>query len=67
LNGYTTQIIDYGGTGTPVTAVPNTGYIFVNWTGTGDFSSVDNPLVIREVTKNMTITANFKKGVPGGS
>jgi hypothetical protein len=31
LSGATSQSVDYGGSGTPVTAVPDTGYHFVAW------------------------------------
>ena len=37
LAGTTTQNVSSGGSTTAVTAVPNTGYHFVNWTGTGGF------------------------------
>ncbi len=29
--GTTPQTVNHGGSGTPVTAVPNTGYHFVSW------------------------------------
>ena len=31
LTGIASQTVDYGEDGTPVTAVPNTGYHFVKW------------------------------------
>lgn len=59
VSGATSQIIDYGGSATAVTAVPNSGYQFANWTGTGGFSSTGNPLTLSNVSADMNITANF--------
>jgi len=59
LSGTTSQAVAAGGSCTPVTSVPNAGYGFVNWTGTGGFStSTANPLTISNVNANMTLTAN---------
>ncbi|MDO9086866.1 MAG: InlB B-repeat-containing protein, partial [Anaerolineaceae bacterium] len=55
LTGDTTQTVNYGGSGTPVTAVPNTGYHFVKWS---DGSTV-NPRTDTNVTANITVSANF--------
>jgi len=44
--------------------VADTGYHFVNWTGTGFIASTSNPLMITNVTANLTITANFAEGSP---
>ena len=57
ISGTTPQTVNYGASGTAVTAVPNTGYHFVNWTG--GVTSTGNPLTVTNVTSNMTITANF--------
>ena len=38
-----------------MTAVPNTGYHFVNWSDT----STDNPRTDTNVMANITVTANF--------
>jgi uncharacterized repeat protein (TIGR02543 family) len=60
INGATTQKIFSGESGTPVTAVPDTDYHFVNWTGTGLFvTTTDNPMTVSNVESNMEITANF--------
>ena len=59
LTGSTSQVINYGSDCTAVTAVPNTNYHFVNWTGSNGFVSTNNPLIVGNVTSNMTITANF--------
>ena len=64
LSGPTTQRVN-GGCGTsPVTAIPNSGYHFVNWTGTGGFISIDNPLPYTVIHSDMTITANFAANPP---
>ena len=55
ISGSTPQTINYGSSGTAVTAVPNTGYHFVNWSD----SSVANPRTDTGVTNNLTVTANF--------
>jgi uncharacterized repeat protein (TIGR02543 family) len=60
LTGTTSQTVSYGGSATAVTAVPSTGYQFVNWTGTGGFvTTTTNPLTVTNVTAAQTITANF--------
>lgn len=58
LSGDTDQYV-YAGGGpcTPVTAVPNPGYYFVDWTGS--YTGTENPLTITTVSADMTITANF--------
>ena len=67
LVGATPQIILNGDSCTEVIAVPNTGYRFVNWTGTGGFiTTTDNPLTVNNVTADMTITANFDETNPAG-
>ncbi|MGE5343539.1 MAG: SBBP repeat-containing protein, partial [Candidatus Omnitrophota bacterium] len=59
LTGDTPQIVAENDNSSPVIAVPNTGYRFVNWTGTGGFVSTQNPLTVTNVTSDMTVTANF--------
>ena len=72
LTGTTSQTIYYGASATQVTAVPATGNHFVNWTGTGGFITTStNPLTVKNVTSDQTITANFApnpiNGVCGSS
>ncbi|MDH4203568.1 MAG: M6 family metalloprotease domain-containing protein [Phycisphaerae bacterium] len=55
LTGDTYQVVDFNSTGTPVTAVPDTGYHFVDWSDT----STDNPRTDADVTANISVTANF--------
>ncbi len=60
ISGTTPQTIVDGGTCSAVTAFSNTGYRFVNWTGTGGFATATgNPLTVSNVTADMTITAIF--------
>ena len=47
--------MNYGADGTAVTAVPNSGYHFVNWSD----ASTANPRTDIEVDANVTVTANF--------
>jgi len=55
ITGTTPQTINYGSNGTAVTAVPDTGYHFVNWSD----SSTTNPRTDTNVTGNISVTANF--------
>lgn len=60
ITGATSQTVTAGGSTTAVTAVPDTGYHFVNWTGTGGFvTSITNPLIVTNVTADLAITAHF--------
>jgi hypothetical protein len=66
LTGTTSQSIAETANGTEVTALPNNGFGFVNWTGTDGFVATStNPLIVTSVTTNMTITANFSSSVDG--
>jgi hypothetical protein len=55
LTGNTSQTVDHGSNGSPVTAVPATGYHFVNWSD----NSTDNPRTDSNITANLSVTANF--------
>ncbi|MGD0539648.1 MAG: SdrD B-like domain-containing protein, partial [Verrucomicrobiota bacterium] len=55
ITGTTPQTVNYGGSGSPVTAVPATGYHFVNW----DDGSTANPRTDANVTATISVTANF--------
>ena len=60
ISGTTPQTVNAGASATAVTAVPDSGYEFVNWTGSGGFTTTAaNPLTVKGVTANQTITANF--------
>jgi hypothetical protein len=55
ISGTTPQYVNYGGNGTQVTAVPNTGYSFVQWSDgvlTADALTPMSPT-------NKTVTAQF--------
>lgn len=60
ISGTTPQTVDHGTSGTAVTAVPATGYRFVQWTKGGTFYSTSNPLTVTNVTENMTLDAVFE-------
>ena len=55
VTGATNQTVNYGASGSPVTAVPNTGYHFINWS---DGLSA-NPRTDINVTGSISVTANF--------
>ncbi len=55
--GEVSQVVPDGGDCSAVTAVPDKGFMFAEWSG--DIHSTDNPLTLKGVTRNMTVTANF--------
>ena len=55
ISGTSPQTVNYGASGTPVTAVPNAGYHFVDWSD----ASTANPRTDTNVTANVSVTANF--------
>ena len=55
ISGSATQSVSYAGSGAAVTAVPNTGYAFTNWSD----GSTSNPRTDANVTNNLNVTANF--------
>jgi len=57
ITGEKIQSIDPNGDCEPVTAVPDTGYHFNDWSG--DIVSSDNPLTVTNVISDMNITADF--------
>lgn len=58
VTGTLSQVVEEGEDGTSVTAVPDEGYQFVNWTP-GD--STSNPRTDSNVTSNLSFTANFEE------
>lgn len=66
LTGTALQNVPPGGNTTAVTAVPNAGFRFANWTGAGFAASTANPLTVTNVQQNLTITANFQAAPPVG-
>ncbi len=60
ISGTSPQTINYGGSGTAVTAVPDTGYAFVNWSD----SSTDNPRTDTNVIASINVTARFTPTPP---
>jgi Family of unknown function (DUF6288)/Bacterial Ig domain/Divergent InlB B-repeat domain/Bacterial Ig-like domain/HEAT repeats len=73
ISGTKTQTVNHGASGTQITAVPNAGYVFLNWSD----GRRDNPRRDTSVTGPITVTANFAvqslvrtitaSGGPGGS
>lgn len=59
VSGTTTQTIADGSNCTSVSAEPDSGYRFVNWTGSG-YNLSTNPLTVIDVNEDLTITANFE-------
>ena len=55
LSGKTYQIVNYGDDGTPVTAIPDEHYHFVEWC---DYLT-ENPRIDENVTANVYVTALF--------
>lgn len=55
ITGTASQTINYGSSGTEVTATPSAGYHFVKW---GD-DSTDNPRTDINVTTNIAVAATF--------
>src|SRR5206468_4241437 len=55
ISGTSPQPVNYGASGSAVTAVANTGYHFVNWSD----GSTANPRTDTNVTANISVTANF--------
>ncbi len=55
ISGVSPQTVARGANGTPVQAVPAAGYHFVKW----DDGSTANPRTDTNVTKNITVTAQF--------
>ncbi len=56
LAGSASQTVNHGSDGTAVTAVPNSGFYFVNWSD----ESTENPRTDTNVQGNITVTANFE-------
>ena len=55
ITGTSPQTVSHGASGTAVTAVPDTGYHFVQWSD----ASTANPRTDTNVTGNITVTATF--------
>ncbi len=56
LEGETEQLVEHGGDGTPVEAVPDHGYQFVGWSD----DLPDNPRTDTEVSSDISVTAYFE-------
>jgi hypothetical protein len=58
ISGTATQTINYGESGTPVTATPNAGQHFAQWSD----GSTSNPRTDSNVTRNITVKASYNSG-----
>ncbi|MFA6458305.1 MAG: LamG-like jellyroll fold domain-containing protein [Patescibacteria group bacterium] len=56
ITGTSPQTVNYGASGTAVTAVPDTGYGFAAWSD----GSTQNPRTDTNVTADISVTANFE-------
>ncbi|WP_133241452.1 InlB B-repeat-containing protein [Balneicella halophila] len=56
LSGTTTQEVNSGDSGTPVEALPNIGYKFVQWSD----GVTDNPRIDKDVTGEISVVAKFE-------
>jgi hypothetical protein len=61
ITGSTTQDVSHGASTTPVTAVPNAGYRFVNWSD----GSTSNPRYEIYADGPLSVTANFEEAPQG--
>jgi hypothetical protein len=59
ITGTKTQTVKYGANCTSVTPVPATNYHFTGWTG--DHVGTESPLILKNITSNMAVTANFAR------
>ena len=67
LDGATSQTVAHSDNCAPVTAYGSEGYRFVKWTKGGADYSTDNPLTVRNVTEDMTLTAVFAPSEPAAA
>jgi uncharacterized repeat protein (TIGR02543 family) len=66
LHGVPLQKLAQGASTTSLSALPASGYQFLNWSGTGGFlTTAVNPLTITNVSADLTVTANFVAPVSG--
>lgn len=61
VSGETSQTVAAGSATNAVTAVPASGYRFVNWTAADGFASTANPLILETVSAAAVVTANFSQ------
>ncbi|MGB2351709.1 MAG: InlB B-repeat-containing protein, partial [Akkermansiaceae bacterium] len=62
ITGASPQVIEYGSNGSEVTAVPDAGYLFTNWSD----GSTANPRIDTNATSDINVTANFEIDPPLG-
>lgn len=57
VDGLKSQQVGQGDNCQQVTAIPDSGYVFDEWTG--DYTGSDNPLTVKNVSSDMDIVASF--------
>jgi exonuclease III len=62
-NSQVQQDVTHGTSSIPVTAIPEDGYYFVNWTKAGQEYSTEPTLVVDSVTEDVVFTAHFAPSV----
>jgi hypothetical protein len=62
----TSQTVSYGADAATVTAVPATGYHFVNWTESGSIVGTSAELTVKNITAAHSYMANFTAGPING-
>jgi len=55
LSGETEQTVSHGRSGTAVTAIPDAGYSFIEWSD----ASTDNPRTDTDITSDLSVEASF--------
>lgn len=63
ITGSSTQVVASGDSGSAVTAVPNSGHTFLQWSD----SSTQNPRTDTDVTENISVEAQFATSTSSGS
>src|SRR5690606_20895516 len=63
ISGPTPQVVAHGADGTPVTAVPDAGYSFVQWSD----GSTANPRTDTDVTADLSVQAQFAQDPVDGT
>ncbi|MCS6789223.1 MAG: peptidoglycan-binding protein [Patescibacteria group bacterium] len=63
ISGNTNQVVNQGGNGSSVTAIPDAGYIFVRWSD----NRTENPRTDLNVSQNISVQAIFERRLVYGS
>ncbi len=58
ISGANPQSVNYGEDSIPVEAIPDANFAFTGWIG--DYTGIENPIILREVKAHKTVYAKFK-------